>query len=128
MVVLDTCALIWWTLDPDQLSLAASKACQRMEQRGGCISSISIWEIGIKVRKGKLDLGLPLAQFVERVRRTGVIEIVPVDAAIWMANVSLSWDHRNPADRTIVAMAKLRHLPIVTSDAEIRGFYKRAIW
>lgn len=27
-VVLDTCALIWWSLDPEQLSQRAKEACQ----------------------------------------------------------------------------------------------------
>jgi len=31
-VVLDTCALIWWSLDPDKLSQKAKEACNRMEQ------------------------------------------------------------------------------------------------
>ena len=30
--VLDTCALIWWSLDPDKLSQRAKAACQQMEQ------------------------------------------------------------------------------------------------
>jgi PIN domain nuclease of toxin-antitoxin system len=31
-IVLDTCALIWWSLDPDKLSERAKEACQQMEQ------------------------------------------------------------------------------------------------
>jgi PIN domain nuclease of toxin-antitoxin system len=30
-VVLDTCALIWWSLDPDKLSLPAKSACEKIE-------------------------------------------------------------------------------------------------
>jgi len=28
--VLDTCALIWWSLDPQKLSLAAKQVCDEM--------------------------------------------------------------------------------------------------
>jgi PIN domain nuclease of toxin-antitoxin system len=46
--VLDTCALIWWSLDPDQLSQRAKEACQQMEQeKNGVVPSTAIWEIAI---------------------------------------------------------------------------------
>ncbi|NES25642.1 MAG: type II toxin-antitoxin system VapC family toxin, partial [Symploca sp. SIO3E6] len=31
-IVLDTCALIWWSLDPDKLSPSAADACNQMEK------------------------------------------------------------------------------------------------
>lgn len=31
-IVLDTCALIWWSLDPEKLSQTAIQACEVMEQ------------------------------------------------------------------------------------------------
>ena len=38
-VVLDTCALIWWSLDPERLSNQASLACDRMEkEKNGLVS------------------------------------------------------------------------------------------
>ena len=57
MVLLDTCALLWWTLDPDHLSQTAYKVCNKIVEEGAFISSISIWEIGIKIKKGVLNIG-----------------------------------------------------------------------
>jgi len=128
MLVLDTCALIWWSLAPDKLPPAAADACRRMEDQGGYLSSISIWEVGLKVKKGKLDLGLPFDDYVARIKRTGVLEIIPIDEVIWMENLALPWPHPDPADRTIVATAALRGLPIVTSDEPIRAFYPNCLW
>jgi len=126
--VLDTCALIWWTLDPAQLSEKAAAACRQMESRGGVISSISIWEIGIKIKNGKLDIGMTIGEYVTRLKQMRILEIVPVDESIWVESVSLEWANRDPADRTIVATAKLRALPIITKDRVIREFYEDAIW
>ena len=98
-----------------------------MERRGGCISSISIWEIGIKSKKGKVDIGMSLADFVRRIKRTPV-EIAPIDETIWMENLALPWQHPDPSDRTIVATAKLRGVPVITSDQTIRSFYPDVIW
>jgi PIN domain nuclease of toxin-antitoxin system len=53
-IVLDTCALIWWSLDPDKLSQPAKKACQKMEQeKNGLVPSIAIWEIAIKIKNNE---------------------------------------------------------------------------
>ena len=55
-LVLDTCALIWWSLDQDKLSLPARKACEQIEKdKNGLVASISIWEIAIKIKNNKLD-------------------------------------------------------------------------
>lgn len=58
-IVLDTCALIWWSLDPDKLSLRAQEACDLMEQeKNDLVPSIAFWEIAIKIKNQKLDLGV----------------------------------------------------------------------
>ncbi len=92
------------------------------------ISSISIWEIGLKAKKGKLDLPISIDNYVKGLKQIGNIEIVLVDVTIWLKNLALDWDHQDPADRTIVAMAKLYDCPLVTSDREIRAFYHQTIW
>ena len=128
MVVLDTCALFWWVAMPEKLSPTAREVCQDMESRGGVVSSISFWEIGVKARKGKLDLGVDFAVFCQRVRETGILDIAPVDLATWQENLSLEWENRDPADRTIVATARLRALPLLTADEEMHAFHPGCIW
>ncbi|MCP4110473.1 MAG: type II toxin-antitoxin system VapC family toxin [Desulfobacteraceae bacterium] len=128
MILLDTCALLWWTLDPEKLSDEATDVCDRIYSNGAFISSISIWEIGIKIKKNKLDINTDIREYTDRVKALNIIEIIPVDEDIWVESVSLEWEHRDPADRTIVATAKLRNVPIVTSDRIIREFYQRVIW
>lgn len=41
-IVLDTCALLWWSLDPGELSSAASKALSKMEQSKDGITSAMV--------------------------------------------------------------------------------------
>ena len=92
------------------------------------VSSISIGEIGLKVKRGKLELPLSAAAFVVRLEVTDRVRIEPVTAATWLANLALAWEHKDPADRTIVATASLLSCPLVTSDLEIRAFYAAAVW
>lgn len=42
-IILDTCALIWWSLDPDKLSPKAKQTCDQMEQlKNGIVPSTAI--------------------------------------------------------------------------------------
>lgn len=128
MVLLDTCALIWWTLDPKELSEPAVRACDEIHETGGVISSISVWEIGIKIKRGKIDIGISLEEYISRLKRLTRFEIVPVDEDIWVSSINLDWTHKDPADRVIVATAALRDIPIVSKDTIIRDFYSKVIW
>ncbi|MBN2357489.1 type II toxin-antitoxin system VapC family toxin [candidate division KSB1 bacterium] len=128
MVVLDTCALLWWTLDPDRLSGEAQKACEQIYDKGAYISSISIWEIGIKIEKKSLNIGEDIQSYMRRLLLLGSLEIVPVDETIWLKNLALEWEHNDPVDRTIVATAMSLDVPIITKDDSIRNFYQKIIW
>ena len=128
-VVLDTCALIWWSLDPDLLSLPAKTLCDQMEfQKNGLVASISLWEIALKVKKGKLDIGVDMNTYVETLQRSEVIQIVPIDTSLWVDSVNLDWEHRDPADRVVVALAQKYQAKLITKDNVIRDFYALTVW
>ena len=126
MIVLDTSALLFWTLHRERLSEAASVAISEADRV--LVSSISIWEIGIKVARGRLSIPLSVREYAERLERIARVEVLPVDTETWLVGLDLSWDHRDPADRTIVATAALNECPLVTSDRAMRNFYSRAVW
>jgi PIN domain nuclease of toxin-antitoxin system len=125
-LVLDTSAVIYWTTAPERLSVAAEKAISQASTLS--ISSISIWEIGLKVMKDKLRLRQPFTEFVTGLREIDRVTLLPVDVETWMENVALEWSHGDPADRTIVATARLLDAPLVTSDRRIIAYYEQAIW
>lgn len=122
VIVLDTHALLWWALDPDRLSQAATESVREMERHGGFASAISIWELGVKVQRGKLDLGISIGEFVHRIDRSAIVQLLAVDTATWLRSLEIVWDHRDPADRVIVATALLQGVPLVTADDQIRRF------
>jgi len=128
-VVLDTCALIWWSLDPEKLSQSAKDACQQMEQeKNGLVPSTAIWEIAIKIKNHKLDLGVSIDDYIATLKKSNVIRIVPIDEDIWLESVKLEWEHRDPADRVVVAVAKRSQAAIITADQKIANFYSLVIW
>ena len=126
MIVLDTSALIFWTLDRARLSEAAAQAIASTDRIA--LSSISIWEIGIKVKRKRLFIPVSIQEFTDKLDTIDRVDILPVDVLTWIKNIELAWDHRDSADRTIVATASLHACPLVTSDSAIRAFYSQTIW
>ena len=126
MILLDTNALLFVMLNRDRLTDKALKAI--MDAKELLVSSISIWEIAVKNKKGKLPLPFTPEELVYHLKNVSNLIIEPVDERIWLKNVSLNWSHRDPADRTIVATAALRGIPIVSNDRTIGDFYSRTIW
>ncbi|MBW4563178.1 MAG: type II toxin-antitoxin system VapC family toxin [Mojavia pulchra JT2-VF2] len=128
-IVLDTCALIWWSLDPARLSQRAKEAGNEMEKdKNGLAPSIAIWEIAIKIKNQKLDLGVNLNEYVAALKNSSVVQIVAIDENIWMESVKLEWGHQDPVDRVVVALAKSNQAAIITADKQITDFYTQVIW
>lgn len=127
-IILDTCALLWWSLDPDEFSSKAKAAIDKMEEKNGITPAIAIWEIAIKVKNKRLDLGNSLDIYLKRLRQSDVVKILAVDEDVFVTSVNLEWSHRDPVDRIMIALAMYQNCPIITRDKEIRKFYPNTIW
>jgi PIN domain nuclease of toxin-antitoxin system len=92
------------------------------------VSSISIWEICLKVKQSRLEIHPPIDEYIEGLAVLDRLELEPAGVATWMSSVNLDWEHRDLADRVIVATAMLHDSPLVTSDRVIRDFYADTIW
>ena len=112
-------------MDQQQLSSTLLKTLNTQELH---ISSISIWEIGVKIKNKKLDIGMSIKTYLDKLRELSSLKILAVTEDIWIHNLSLSWEHRDLADRTIVATADLIQSRIVTSDQAITAFYPKIYW
>lgn len=126
LIVLDTSALLYWTLEPARLTKPAADALESHEQI--LVSSISLWEIALKHHKGRLNLGFPPRELQARLERVEGVVILDVDSETWMTSVELNWIHADPADRVIVATAMQRDCRLLTSDSQILSFYAKAFF
>lgn len=131
MIVLDTHALVWWIGSDRHLSRAASSAI-RNELSGGslCISAISVWEIGMLVSKGRLALGMDADEWLNAVLAIQGVTLLPLTAKAALDSSRLPGTfHGDPADRMIVATARIENAPLVTVDKRIRAYrHVRTIW
>jgi PIN domain nuclease of toxin-antitoxin system len=119
--LLDTHAWIWW-IDQDQrlgaASIAALDALPRDERPW--LSDISLWEVATLVERGRLSLDIPLAEWLEAAAHPRSVRIAPITTAVAAAVAELPASfHRDPADRVIVATARVLGVPLLTRDTRI---------
>jgi PIN domain nuclease of toxin-antitoxin system len=121
MILLDTCTLLWLVDAPNRLSEAAKVELGNPANQI-FVSAISAFEIGVKLRKGKLGLPLPVSDWFPQVcSRHGLAE-VPITGAIAAGSTELPPLHMDPADRILVATAREHRLAILTPDPLISQY------
>ena len=130
MILLDTHAW-WWSLaEPDNLSDEAVAKIRAAKTDERFIASISIWEFAMMVAKKRIELKTSPAKWLSRaIDGSGitVIDISP-DIAIESCNLPGSF-HNDPADRIIVAAARVHNLDLLTKDRKILTYpHVRSIW
>jgi PIN domain nuclease of toxin-antitoxin system len=102
-------------------------------------SAASTWEVVVKARLGKLDLGGDVAAVIaEQIQRMGM-RILPVEQAHSLRVASLAdvtWvdaggaprRHADPFDRMLVAQALVEGLPILSSDDQLDRYPVERVW
>ena len=118
--------MLWRAFEKEKLSKKALQAISNTPEL--LINSISIWEIGIKIKRKHLTIPISIENFVHRLKEIDGVKIISIDENIWLESLKLKWGHRDPADRVIVATAKILGMPIVSDDKKIKKFYKKVIW
>jgi PIN domain nuclease of toxin-antitoxin system len=122
MILADTHIVLWLALEPALLSPAASSALtESRESRGGvAIASVTLWEIAMATRSGKLQLETPLGDFLRSVEET--YSVLQMTAPIAERGMKFSKAYpRDPADRMIGATALVHGLRLVTRDEVIQA-------
>ena len=113
-LLLDTCALVWLTMDAPELSSTARSAINTADMV--YVSAISAWEIGLKTSRRVLKLPLPPAEWFSRALDHHHLTLADLSVDVLVAANSLPWHHRDPADRFIIATAIHLNATVVTRD------------
>ncbi|MBT9289025.1 type II toxin-antitoxin system VapC family toxin [Prosthecodimorpha staleyi] len=79
------------------------------------VSVVSLWEIAIKMRLGKLGLPIPLVEVHEFFTAEG-FGLLPITARHVMAEVDPWPPTRDPFDRLLLAQAQVEGLRLMTLD------------
>lgn len=113
-MILDTCALLWLASGGGKLSRKTLKEIQ--ESPGIYVSAITGFEIALKSANGKLKLPIPIQKWFKEVIEQHSLTLLPLDLELCIAAAHLPGIHADPADRFIIATAKLNDLTVVTAD------------
>lgn len=123
MHLLDTCAAIWLMegrgLDekPRRIVEASSRAGRLR------VSPITLWEIALLLRKNRIALNRPLEEWWDQFLTLARAEVVAIDASIALEAARLPGNfHNDPADRIIVATARVLDAAVVTADRGILDY------
>jgi PIN domain nuclease of toxin-antitoxin system len=121
VVLLDTHVWIWFREGNPTIEKDAAWI-ERMAHTGNVlISPISCWEVAQLCSKGRIALQLPCQLWVDTALKGA--RLAPLSPAIAVeANYLPGEFHPDPADRILVATARLMDATLVTRDARILNY------
>ena len=122
MILLDTCALLYLAAAPERLSTAALELVASPEQIVNC-SPIVAAELACLQERQKIRLPQHWKKWFRTQTERNGWNIVPISLEIIEEAYSLPEPvHRDPADRIILATARLENLTIITTDRLILDY------
>ncbi|HEY3787370.1 MAG TPA: type II toxin-antitoxin system VapC family toxin, partial [Urbifossiella sp.] len=92
------------------------------------LSPVSIWEIIVKIRIGKLSLTGDIKRIVEGQVRSNQVKLLPLEVDHVLEGRSLPFHHHDPFDRLLVCQAIATQMTIVTPDRLIRQYAVPTEW
>jgi PIN domain nuclease of toxin-antitoxin system len=126
-LLLDTCALLWFLSNDSQLS-ATAKAAIEDPAHVRWLSPISLLEIALKVRIGKLPLVRPFGTLFPAELLANDIHLLPLEPQHIEPLTTLPLHHRDPFDRLIAATALAEGLTVVSADAVFDAYGLARLW
>ncbi|MGH8069034.1 MAG: type II toxin-antitoxin system VapC family toxin [Candidatus Entotheonellia bacterium] len=92
------------------------------------LSIASLWEITIKLRLGKLTVGMPIEVLMTEHLTRNAIDILPITVAHLIALSTLPLHHRDPFDRLLIAQAMVEQAPLVSADPAFDAYPVQRVW
>ena len=124
-LLLDTCAILRLATGVGELTEQALAAIA--DATAVFVSPVSLWEIALKVRDGKIKLPNDPAEFFSEVMENYGLTLTPLSLDVMSRSVELPTIHKDPADRFIIASALANNLTVVTTDRRFEEYGVRVI-
>jgi len=119
--LLDTHIVVRWLVAPKKLSREQTRglreAIRRSEPLG--ISAITLLEIAVLFGEGAARSHVPAEDLLSELESNPAFQILPLTVDVAAEVAALGGSLRDPADRAIVATARVRKLRLITSDRRI---------
>jgi PIN domain nuclease of toxin-antitoxin system len=123
VILLDTHIWIWWVHGDPRLTVGAQQAIRQHEDAALGVSVISCWEVANLVERNRIALSVSMDEWIDRALQYPGVRLLDLTPAIAVESTQLPGDfHRDPADRILVATARLHNCPILTADEAIARY------
>lgn len=130
MLLLDT-HVWWWSLtEPENLSATAVEAIKASKPDQRAIASISVWEFAMMAAKKRIELKVSALKWLHQAIYHSGIRVIELSPEIAVESCNLPDNsQKDPADRIIVATARIHGMTLLTKDENILSYpHVRSIW
>jgi len=124
MILLDTHIWLRWLLPTEPLPIRLVKQIEQTETV--TVSAISCWEIVMLVQKQRIELPLPVEQWLKDATTNSFVSVLPITCDISRLAGTLPEHHKDPADRIIIATALCHNLKLMSLDSVFPAYQELA--
>ena len=126
--LLDTHTFIWSFMCPDKLSKRVFSIISDANNTI-YVSPITFWEIAIKHRLGKINLGKINPIHLPNIASEYDFSILPLDAYdyVTISNLPVKGDHQDPFDQMLVHNALRKNLILLSVDKKFKQYEKEGL-
>lgn len=117
-LLLDTHIWLWSMLDPRRLARRVTTEIQDSKNELW-LSPISIWELVVLWQKGRVIPDEDIEAWIPKALRALPLQEAPITYEVARETGRLRLPHRDPADRFLLATAKVFELTLVTGDERL---------
>ena len=126
-LLLDTHSFLWFVGGNARLSSPARAAIEDAANEA-FFSIASLWEMGIKISLGKLDIAQPFEEFITQQLAVNHIQLLPITLEHIARIVTLPFHHRDPFDRLLAVQGLVERMPIVSIDEVFTAYGLTRVW
>jgi PIN domain nuclease of toxin-antitoxin system len=132
MILFDSHVLFWWLSESASLSGTARHWIARCEagEITVIISTVTLWELESKRRRGKLPFLRSLREVWPDLEKLPGVEWAVPSLQDWLLAGELDWAHGDPGDRLLAATALNRGISLLTKDRRFHAADSpvKAVW
>ncbi len=126
-ILLDTNVLVWTISDVAKLKPKLRRMLSDPENEL-LVSHVSLWELAIKMGRGRLSqMGSSLHLVVDEMREQRIEQLSLTLSHLFRLEY-LEPIHQDPFDRLLIAQALTEDLPVATADAAFRQYGVKVLW
>jgi PIN domain nuclease of toxin-antitoxin system len=123
LILIDTHIWVWWTHDDTRLRHDHLKILNSPNAFDIGVSVVSCWEVAQLVQRGTLKLQVDIQAWMHAALAPKCIELLPLTPEIAIESTRLPGNfHCDPADRFLVATARLMDRHLMTADRQILDY------